>query len=135
MGSMTAQLDDRDLGQTDEVPTTFQTPESGGAFAGIGLALAVLRKTGYGTFAELVAGGDEQKDAKIGALHFSAEQIALLEQNLHLLYMIRPGVTPAPCTECGVPFLAGKGSVGKICTVTRGCTGAPVKPSAATLTK
>lgn len=118
----------------EDTPATYETPEGDERSAAIGLGLAVLRKTGYATWAELLAAGDEAKDEKFGALHFSPDQLQLLETHHGLLTMISPGVTPSPCTECGVPVLVGKGAPGNNCTVTNGCKGKPGKPAAAKLT-
>ncbi|XKH58634.1 hypothetical protein LG293_16415 (plasmid) [Citricoccus nitrophenolicus] len=132
---MTAESDLLNAPEAEKQPATFETPDGGEMSAAIGLGLAVLRKTGYATWSALLSGGDEVKEEKFGALHFTAGQMDLLHRHQMVLETISPGVTPSPCTECEVPVLVGKGVAGNTCTVTNGCKGKPAKPAAAKLAK
>lgn len=110
-----------------------------GAVAALSLATALLRKSKANTWAQLTAELEDPESVtceKLKQVILTDEQVELLDSNDEVLRYLKllPPVQVALCS-CGLPYLLAGGAAPTSCTADEGCTGTPVKPSAATIAK
>lgn len=114
------------------------TPDGPPPVQAAGLALAILQRA-------KVAAWEELEGRLPNGVTVSDEQLELLNSQSHLLRLLRVRVTTdawtggtvtvAVCPRCSRWLLLSGGGAPSSCTLTRGCGGAPVKASAARLSK
>ena len=111
-----------------------------GLTASVSLAVAILKKCRINTWDELLAAMADAEPFVVktfSALELGNSQLELLSGFTPVLQTIsiKPATVPAVCPVCGLYVLLGTGTVPSKCLVTAGCTGKPVKPTAATAAK
>lgn len=111
-----------------------------GLTASVSLAVAILKKCRINTWDELLAAMADNEPFVVktfSALELGNSQLELLGGFTPVLQTIsiKPVTVPAICPACGLYVLLGTGTVPSKCLVTAGCTGKPVKPTAATTAK
>lgn len=111
-----------------------------GLTASVSLAVAILKKCRINTWDELLAAMADNEPFVVrtfSGLELGNSQLELLGGFTPVLatISIKPVTIPAICPECGLYVLLGTGTVPSKCLVTAGCTGKPVKPTAATAAK
>lgn len=111
-----------------------------GLTASVSLAVAILKKCRINTWDELLAAMADSEAFVVktfSGLELGNSQLELLGAFTPVLQTIsiKPVTIPAICPVCGLYVLLGTGTVPSKCLVTAGCTGKPVKPTAATAAK
>lgn len=117
--------------------TTFDTPDGPPLVRAASLALAFMRATKAPNWEAFVASVNEDPAAVLGQLRVTPEQLELMNEHRDAIAMMKvdsPALTLAVCPVCS-RFSIVAAQPPATCNLKLGCTGKPIRVSAAVKTK